>query len=480
MRRGQPTVAAKNRDPIHLHLWDHPEVRHLCATRDAPGLLRLITEADDIKHARIAYWMRVDPRQITRIINHEPTPTGQPPATTFQTWHRIADALNMPDTNRRLIGIAPRELASNPEKPQRTAVTPPDDQTAREDEPVNRRELLSAGGAVLAGTLLDLVLYEPGRMHTALDTGTVGQARLADLRYEADFLGVQVVRVSPGSLLSVAMTRFHEVRELLGTKQTLATQRELTQLGAMFGTVAGEILFNHGQFPLARQWYGAANRAAMEAGDRYLADIALAGSAYLPTYSADPRSVLQLVGPRLASNPSPSPAIAWLWGFKAKAHAVLGERIAFQEAVDHSHAALDGSAPDLIRPGIFSFVPEKLSFYEARGWVELGDVEAASVASERALAQYDLSENTEPALVRFERASALVQATEVEEACRVATDAVLDPHTYRSITVVTRAREFDQLLNGTPDDGPVGEWREVLRTLRPPRPVLALPADTAS
>ncbi|HEV7976543.1 hypothetical protein [Amycolatopsis sp.] len=292
------------------------------------------------------------------------------------------------------------------------------------------------------------------------------------LRQDAGDLGVQVVRVPPATLIDEALAQFRSVRRLVGKKQSLAAQRELAVCGAMFATVLGEILFNQGAFPLAAQWYGIARRSAEEAGDQYLADIALAGSTYLPTYALDPRAVLANVTPRLETKHPPSPAIAWLWGFRGKAHAMLGEADAFQRSIDRARQALDRSSPDLIQPGIFSFVPEKLAFYEARGWVELNDADAASAAADRAISLYDFTETTEPALARFEQASAYAQAGELTEACRIATTAVVDRRTYHGITVVARAHEFDRLLGPSTCES-VLDWREVLTSLRKPQLALA-------
>ena len=157
------------------------------------------------------------------------------------------------------------------------------------------------------------------------------------------------------------------MRTLTTKKQTLVVQRELVRCAATYATVMGEILFNEGHFSLAHSWYAVARRAALEAGDQYLADIALAGNTYLPTYTPDPRAVLATVDPRLETKHAASPAIAWLWGFKAKAHAMLGDRNSFELAISKAHKGLDASPPDLVQPGIFSFLPEKLAFYEARG-----------------------------------------------------------------------------------------------------------------
>lgn len=342
---------------------------------------------------------------------------------------------------------------------------------AEEETRTNRRELLHLGGAAMAGVFLQALWSEPGRMQSALDRGSVSPARLSALRQNAAALGVRVVRVPPATLIDEALAQFRNVRRLVSKKQSMATQRELVVCGAMFATVLGEILFNEGQFPLAAQWYGVARRSAEEANDQYVADIALAASTYLPTYTPDPRGVLTAVTPRLETLHALSPAVAWLWGFRAKAHAMLGDSDAFQKSIDRARQALDRSSPDLIQPGIFSFVPEKLAFYEARGWVELGNADAASAAADRAISLYDFTETTEPALARFEQASAYAQAGEPAEACRIATAAVLDRRTYHGITVVARAHEFDRLL-GPSNCESVRDWREVLTSLRKPQRAL--------
>ncbi|MGH3765298.1 MAG: hypothetical protein ACRDTX_09135 [Pseudonocardiaceae bacterium] len=351
-----------------------------------------------------------------------------------------------------------------------------DETPVGKESATKRRRLFEFGGAAMAGVLLDRLWTEPARMHEALDTTSVSETRLTDLQRTAARLGVRVVRVPPATLVDETLMRFRETRKLALKKQTLAAQREIVRCAAMYATVMGEILFNEGQSSLAHSWYMVAGRAALEAGDQYLADISMAGDTYLATYSPDPRAVLATVDSRLESKHAASPAIAWLWGFKAKAHAMLGDRAPFELAVDRARKALDSSPPDLVQPGIFSFLPEKLAFYESRGLVELGRTEQALVAAERAITLYDFDETTEPALVRFEQASALAQAGEIHEACRVATAAVLDRRTYHGVTVVTRAQEFDLLL-GPSNRGAVQDWRGLLASIRSPRLTLDAAAE---
>ncbi|RZU49060.1 hypothetical protein EV385_0795 [Krasilnikovia cinnamomea] len=351
---------------------------------------------------------------------------------------------------------------------------PPDEDASQgsgKGNPTNRRRALKSGAALIAPFLLDKLWSEPNRMHEALDGSSVGPLRLGQLQEEAVDLGVRVVRLPPATLLDQALMRFREVRKLAARKQTLAIARELVRCSAMYATVVGEIMFNEGQFALAGHWYGIARRCADAAGDQLLSDLALAGSAYIPTYCPDPREVLHTVGPRLDGRVTPTPATAWLWGFAAKAHAMLGDRYSFERAIDRAKHVLGQSDQSLIHPGIFSFLPEKIDFYEARGWVELSQVDEASAAAERAIARYDFAETTEPALARFEQASAFVQAGEIQEGCRLATAAVLDRRTYHGVTVVARAKEFTGLIGPSAGQA-ASEWREVFSSLRQPQGAL--------
>ncbi|MGH8904284.1 MAG: hypothetical protein ACRDYA_22020 [Egibacteraceae bacterium] len=351
--------------------------------------------------------------------------------------------------------------------------TRPDAPVEVEEGAAKRRQVVQVGGVAVTDRVLDLLGVEPDRLHAALDASTVGEERLAYLEHVADHLGTKVKKVAPPTLLEEAVAHFRGVRRLLRDHQRTACQLRLSRVGARLGIVVGEILFIEGQFDLAGEWYRVAEHAALAGGDRYLADIALASQAYLPTYTGDPAGVLALVGPRLEQSARPTPAVAWLWGFKGKAHAALAERTAFERAISRARTVLDASPAELVRPGIFSFLPNKLEFYEATGYVNLRDGDRATQAADRALALYDPTHKVDPALtalVRLDKASALAQAGEVPEACQVATRALLDPHTYHAVSIVIRAREFDALLGD--DRAPaVRDWREVLASIR--RPVQA-------
>lgn len=493
-------------EPISLPAaaWrpDGPLAR-ACAAHDANTVFRILYRQYRIKQERIAVLCGIDPGEISNRISGK----NRGPIRHLDRWIRIAEALGMPDHIRRALfhlPAAPEAAPATPRPapavtsshdPARSGRPPAPGYPARDssedwphshvgEPPVNRRDLLYLSGTALTGAVLDVLLHEPGRMRTALDTGTVTEATLTELHHEATALSTRLYILPPAEAAHEAMTRFHDLRVLLGARQTMRDQRELARLGAMFGTIVGEILFDQGHFPLARHWYATARRAATEAGDAYLADIALGGTTYLPAYTGDPHGVLDLVTARLDENPAPTPAVAWLWAYAAKAYAALGDRPRFQQAIDHAHTALDRSSPELIRPGILSFRPQKLSFYEARGWVDLHDADRATQAAAAALALYqpptpadrprvDGSDKIDAILVRLDQATALLHAHEPEQACRLATAAVRDPVADHNTGIVTRAREFDrQLGTQTGRADAVRDWRDYLTTLRLPQPAI--------
>jgi transcriptional regulator with XRE-family HTH domain len=331
-----------------------------------------------------------------------------------------------------------------------------------------RRDFVALGSFTIASHLLGMLDSEFDLIHMTLDRGTTSEERTSHLEGVADDLGVQVVRIAPLAVLNPALNTLHSIRSLLEERQPTRHQIRLVRASAKLSTIVGEIMFNVGEFQKAHEWYKAAEHAAYDTGDRYLADIALAGQAYLPTYSDDPRGVLSLLEPRLDSNPSASPAIAWLWGFRARAHAVLNEPDEFKHSIDRAQECLERSPAELVVPGIFSFLPEKLAFYEATGAVRLNEPGRAMAAADRALSLYDLSETTEPTLAKLERASALAEAGEVPEACRIAKTALLDPNTYHGLTVRAYADKFDYLIRAI-QSPETHEWREVRADIHGPK-----------
>lgn len=322
-----------------------------------------------------------------------------------------------------------------------------------------RRDLLALGGSAAAGHLLGALDGELSLVYLTLDRGTGSTQRVAGLEQAAAELGVHIAKVGPLPVLEPTLTHLRGVHSLLVERQPTSLQARLVRTSSKLSTLVGEIMLQMGKFAHAQEWYKAAEHAANDAGDRYLADIALAGQAYLPTYRDDPREVVTLLTPRLDAHPTPSPAASVLWGLAARAHATLGAATEFNHAIENARECLERSPHELVEPGIFSCEPQKLAFYEADGAVLLNEPQRGIKAANQALSLYDVTQIQDRVLVRLEKASALVQSGESPEACRVAIEAVSAPGTYHSALVRARAQRFDHRL-GNVRVREADEWRD--------------------
>ena len=339
---------------------------------------------------------------------------------------------------------------------------PSDDQ----ETPTNRRQIFQLGAVTMTTGLIETVTNGPDLLEQVLDSTSVGDAKLSLLESEVENLSMRVAHVPPATLLPHTLLTISTVRELLKNRQPTKTQRRLVRVSAKLAIVMGEILFSANQPTLARRWWATAMRAADEAGDRYLMDIALAHSVYPAVYSDSPHEVLDQLQPRLEQASKATPAVAWMWGFAALAHATLGTREDFERAINASRDMLTRCEPGALKPGIFSFLPRKQAFFEARGRADLGDSKGAGDSATRALAGFELTSKTDPALVRFAYASALAKAGETEAACQLATKAINAVHDLGinpALAVVVRAHDFNTLID--PKADVAQEWRETLANI---------------
>lgn len=358
-----------------------------------------------------------------------------------------------------------------------TAIVPRDDWTS--EAATDRRDALRTGGMAVAGTVAGMVVHqalsEPDHMAAALDAGSISAHRLADLERTTDDLARRLSTPARSTMLGETVSTFGTVRRLVREPQRTADRIRLIQVGSKLALIAGELLFDRHQFPLTERWYRTARSAALDIGDQHLADKALAAQSNVPAYSGDPRAVLGLVGPRLEASPAPSSSAASLWSASARAHAALGNGVAFQRAIDRSRAMLD-AAPDNPRtPNVFAFPAKRLAFYETTGRVKLRDSAGAITAGDRALALYTSSPMptmTEATMVRLDQASAFALDGEIDEACRRATTVLTDRRAYPAASVLIRAAEFDAML-GDDSSPAVRDWRDTLHSARQSRTTAA-------
>jgi len=311
--------------------------------------------------------------------------------------------------------------------------------------------------------ILEALESEANLIRTTLDASTVSQERLTELELITDRLGQDVVTIDPPSLLPTALSNFRRVRCLLERPQRTKNHIRLIRITSKLATIIGEITYNQGQIVRARDWWATGIQAAHEANDQNLADLALASLAYIPTYNSQGETVLELVENRLAGPQVDSPAMAWLWATAARAHAIIGDVKSFEMALNQCRDIISRVSEDEIQPGVFSFSPHKLAFYQADGYAAIGNLPKTAEAAANALSMYNPNETTEPALVRLSHATVLAQAGELDEAFHQATLAVTGPTTYINTAVRAWISRFVAALPS--DATPPTEWDHSYRSI---------------
>jgi len=329
---------------VSAAILEMPQAREAFRVRDFGAVFRILRKYQGVTQMQISSATGLTQARVSKLMG-----ARQGRVVHIDVIERIVDGLHIPGA---FVGLADRpwEIDEDSEKPIESG------------DSMLRREMLRAGGALAAGGILHALDTEPDAMSRVLETSSISEKRLLELEQTASSVGVKAVKVPPSQLISATVNTFRSVRKLVRERQKTPYRTRLVRVGSQLATVVGETLFNENQFDLARTWYVTAYNSAMDIGDRYMADIALAGQAYLEAYSDDPNGVLQLLDSRLSTCHSATPATAWLWSFRAKASAQLGERSDSLRDFERAQAALDRSPRSSIRPGIFSFLPDTMPF----------------------------------------------------------------------------------------------------------------------
>jgi hypothetical protein len=195
----------------------------------------------------------------------------------------------------------------------------------------------------------------------------------------------------------------------------------------------------------AHIWYEAALKPALEAQDEALAGWLLGGRSLIPSYSGDHGAALELVrrGQSHGSRGANVAVQAWLAALEARAHAGLGDAAAFRQAQDLANNALDGTQPDERRHGM-DFRRNRLdvAYYEGTSLVTLRQPDAAQPVLDAALAAQDPEHLKARSIVQLAVATSYVQQREVDEACAVASRALVLPADQRIGPITQRAQDL--------------------------------------
>jgi transcriptional regulator with XRE-family HTH domain len=348
-----------------------------------------------------------------------------------------------------------------------TAPPRPDDDGSSLHRQSDRRGFLAEGtrlaGVALSEHLVHLFTSEAHEMHRALDTGSSSEA-LAYYESTADHVMIHYERHGPVELLAPALELFHEIRRLVEQPQPLAARRRLTRTASKLATLLG--IFAYDNAWRAQSWFGVAQRAAVEAGDRTLLGWAIAAESLADYYGGrEPAALRSLLGARRLVDDGVVAAV--VAARLARAHAATGEEQPALAALDAAEHYLDTSSEE--QRELYGFAAPQLAFYRTTCLLRLGEPDQVEAAAAEALRLYAGTPHyMDPTLIRLESAAAhlIRQPPALEQAAGAARDALEAlPAVHRTGPVRQRTAEITTVLHGHPDVPAAREFVEYMAEL---------------
>jgi tetratricopeptide (TPR) repeat protein len=302
------------------------------------------------------------------------------------------------------------------------------------------------------------------RAERAVRYGNPGEAVLEEYEWLVEQRALGYATEPPGPFLHDLLLEVDDVAALLDACRSPAAQQRLlhvlAQLAALVSVVANDL----GGLRAANDWMRTARLAAVETGDQNLRAWTLAreGFHYLH-YNRPVSRALQLAdAAESAIADCKGSAAVMAPTVRARALARLGIQAAALDALRQADEAFD--RVDNPAVGIFGWSFPQLRFSAGKALTNLGATRLALQAQDEALALFPPNEILDPALVRLDRAQALIRAGDMTEGCRLGEEVLRGlPPGYQSPLLASWA---DDALRAIPAEQQVATNPEAFREAR--------------
>jgi hypothetical protein len=244
-------------------------------------------------------------------------------------------------------------------------------------------------------------------------------------------------------LLQDLIIDFSDLGALLDRCRSPRTSRVIVHLLGRVAAVIAVVIDDLGATRTARSWMRTARTAALEAGDKaHVAWTFVREAFFLLHYGHSGRSALEM------SLAAAAAADDEHWSARVMAPTVEARALARCGATRDAIAALEAAdrAFERISPGatqgLFGWSFQQLTFSAGKTLTILGETRRALTAQDQALSLFPPEEILDPALIRLDRAQALIRAGDVTEGCRFGTEALRAlPTAFHSPLIVSWAEE---------------------------------------
>ena len=363
-------------DPITIPdaLWQLPQMIEALKSRDIGTVFRLVRQYGGASQARIAAAVGMTQGKVSETMK----PGGRQ-ILALEVFERIADGLQMPDSARMALGLAPRN--SNGVVRDREGVgsvcrgrAHPNSGSASSDPPLPEGDASDSMELVSANDISNLVQWVTG--------GDATDEKIAQLARSAQSFAASHTRVPAKRLLPEILKLHRSTRELLlNGRHRLRHMRELVRIDADLlahaAVIFGDVNLDH----VAEKYASAALILAKEAGVNE--SYAWYAQAKTARWQNRYMEAADLARQGFEASP-PSPMKAQLAWYEANAAALLGDRIRAREALtraEQSSEAIRGDASDL---SVWSFPIERQALFALSVATRTGDPDGALRAAQMA------------------------------------------------------------------------------------------------
>ncbi|MFC7327220.1 helix-turn-helix domain-containing protein [Marinactinospora rubrisoli] len=405
--------------------WTRPAMAAALATCDMAAIVEAVRSARGWSQAGLARNLGYSQSWVSRVVN------GQQSLTLDQV-REIARRLDIPVHRLRFAGGFP---AREPHAPARPAAVPATG--GGKGDPTRRREF----GKVLAVASLPLPMAP---VSSDVDENTAPTLRAitgGQRRLDAS---------SPArDLISSAVAHLELSGRTLGRARRTPFAADIAAAASEAAGFAAWLHADMGDVGSARSHYRAAVERARQAGHELLGVYMLGSLAAFEIDADEPELGLALAGEaarRLGDDAHPT-ARAWLACVRATGHAAIGDGPAAHRELGSADRAVAHTANrEPPWPWVFPFDETKLAGYRALVAVRLrrpGDALAAFGEAARVPAGAK-----QRAVLLVDLADAHADAGDVDEACRLASEALRIGAAFQSDRVISRVRRFRRRYRG--------------------------------
>src|SRR5579859_482587 len=252
-------------------------------------------------------------------------------------------------------------------------------------------------------------------------------------------------------LLHGVLGHFQTSVQLMSKSQTDAVYQRLYSITGETAQVIGQILFDMHDYATAWSYYKFSIRAAQMVQNRDLEAVGLGRMSFLFTYSKQAKQTLPLLeeAQKLTQQSSATVIAPWLAAIEAEAYAILRDPDACTRALDRAECITSQGMLDSYATG---FNPSRLAGYKGVCFLHLRQPELARSSLNKALELLNALAIRRQSRLYTDLATSYLQQEEVEEACKIAAQAL-------RITAQTGSLSVLQRINGLRDE--LERWKDM-------------------